>query len=141
MDRTIKDTSTPDQSGPGSNGNEGFIFQRWGIVVIILYTLWTGYTTWTHSWGGLNIKSNRYCLEVKSSISGHVFNCCLKGKNGWCKIHQSMNSRMKTVYFHDSNKGLSLEFLEGYWIQQKALEEGQRVQQPRWVYHLAMFRE
>ena len=56
---------------------------------------------------------------------------CLGGEVGGQKrdrhkLLQSMNSEMRTVYCHVSNKGLSLEFLEGYWVQQKAQEEGYR---------------
>ena len=32
---------------------------------------------------------------------------------------------------HDLNKGFSSEFPEGYWVQQKAPEQGQRVQWPK----------
>ena len=35
-----------------------------------------------------------------------------------------MNNGIKTVYFYDSNKCLSSQFLEGYQVQQKAHQEG-----------------
>ena len=42
-----------------------------------------------------------------------------------------MDCGMKTVFPHDSNKELSWKFSEGLQVQQKAPEEGQRIQQPK----------
>ena len=47
---------------------------------------------------------------------------------------------MRIGYLRDSDKGLSLEFPEGYRVRQKATEEGWKVQQLK-CCELAMFRE
>ena len=38
---------------------------------------------------------------------------------------QDIEGRRKTVYPRDSNKGLRKEFLEGYWVWQKASEKAE----------------
>ena len=45
-----------------------------------------------------------------------------------------MNGKMRTVFYHDLNKGSSSEFPEGYQVWQNLPEEGWRVQQQKhWV--------
>ena len=43
-----------------------------------------------------------------------------KGKTWLMRYPQDMDSGMRAAYPCDSNKELSLEFLEGYWVRQKA---------------------